>query len=142
VHGWLIALGLIAALYALVVMALALAGRRTAAKEIAALLPNFVILFKGLIRDPRVPRGSKWLLAFGAAWVASPIDLLPEFLPVLGPLDDAVVVALILRHLLKKAGEDVVREHWRGEPATMDLLLHRMSSRSGTSKSHPPEATG
>ena len=128
-HGWLIALGVVAALYVLVVMALALAGRRTAAREIATLLPNFIILFKGLIKDPRVPRGSKWLLAFGAAWVASPIDLLPEFLPVLGPLDDAVVVALILRHLLKEAGEEVVREHWRGEPATMDKLLRTMASR-------------
>ena len=128
-HGWLIALAVVAALYALVVVALALAGRKTAAKEIATLLPNFIILFKGLLKDPRVPRGSKWLLAFGAAWVASPIDLLPEFLPVLGPLDDAVVVALILRHLLKKAGEEVVREHWRGEPSTMDMLLRKMAPR-------------
>ena len=92
-RDWLIVLGVLAVLYVLVIVALALAGRKTAAKEIATLLPNFIILFKGLIKDPRVPRGSKWLLAFGAAWVASPIDLLPEFLPVLGPLDDAVVVA-------------------------------------------------
>jgi len=141
VRDWLIALGILAVLYVLVIVALALAGRKTAAKEIATLLPNFIILFKGLIKDPRVPRGSKWLLAFGAAWVASPIDLLPEFLPVLGPLDDAVVVALILRHLLKKAGEDVVREHWRGEPSTLDLLLPKMSSRSRTANGHPPEAT-
>ena len=128
-HGWLIALAVVAALYLLVVVALALVGRKTAAKEMATLLPNFIILFKGLLKDPRVPRGSKWLLAFGAAWVASPIDLLPEFLPVLGPLDDAVVVALILRHLLKKAGEEVVREHWRGEPSTMDMLLRKMAPR-------------
>src|SRR5207253_1910582 len=69
-------------------------GRRTAAREVAALLPNLFGLFKGLVRDPRVPRGSKALLLFGAAWVASPIDLIPEFIPVLGPLDDAVVAAL------------------------------------------------
>lgn len=120
---------MVAVFYVLLIVAIVLAGRKTAAKEIATLLPNFIIMFKGLMKDPRVPRGSKWLLAFGAAWVASPIDLLPEFLPVLGPLDDAVVVALILRHLLKKAGEDVVREHWCGEPSTMDMLLRKMSSR-------------
>jgi hypothetical protein len=62
-------------------------------------------LFKGLIGDPRVPRSSKALLLFGAAWIASPIDLIPEFIPLLGPLDDAVVAALILRRLVRTAGE-------------------------------------
>ena len=71
------------------------------AKEIALLIPNLLILFRGLARDPRVPRRSKWLLVIGAVWIASPIDLIPEFIPVLGPLDDAVVAALILRHLLR-----------------------------------------
>src|SRR5204862_5394719 len=99
------------------------AGRRTAAKEIATLLPNLLRLFKDLIRDPRVPRGSKVLLVVGAAWVASPIDLIPEFIPVLGPLDDAVVAALILRHVMRTAGAGVVTEHWRGDPATLNRLL-------------------
>jgi uncharacterized membrane protein YkvA (DUF1232 family) len=88
------------------------------------------MLFKGLVGDPRVPRGSKALLLFGAAWVASPIDLIPEFIPVLGPLDDAVVAALILRHLLKTAGVEVVSEHWRGEPATLERLLRLSGSRT------------
>jgi uncharacterized membrane protein YkvA (DUF1232 family) len=90
---------------------------------VATLLPNMLMLFKGLIRDPRVPRESKVLLVFGAARVASPIDLIPEFIPVIGPLDDAVVVALILRHLLRTAGRDVVAEHWRGDPETLARLL-------------------
>jgi len=67
---------------------------------------------------------------FGAAWVASPIDLIPEFIPVLGPLDDAVVAALILRHLLKTAGRDVVAEHWRGDPTTLQRLLHLFEPRA------------
>lgn len=125
-----IGVGVFALGYAVVIGALVLVGRRTAAKEIAALLPNLLMLFKRLARDPRVPRGSKALLVLGAAWVASPIDLIPEFIPVLGPLDDAVVAALILRHLLKTAGVDVIAEHWRGEPATLDRLLRLSGSRT------------
>ena len=94
-----------------------------AARELALLLPNLILLFKDLLRDPRVPRGPKIVLAIGIVWLVSPIDLLPEFLPVLGPLDDAVVAALVLRHLVHRAGADVVREHWRGEPDTLELIL-------------------
>src|SRR5437899_1490691 len=106
----LISLAVVAAIYALAIGVLYLLVRRTAARELATLLPNLLKLFKGLIRDPRVPRRSKVLLAVGAAWVASPIDLIPEFIPVLGPLDDAVVAALILRHLLRTAGREVIAE--------------------------------
>ena len=119
----LIALGVVVCVYAVGVLALVLAGRRTAAREVAMLLPNLAVLFKGLIRDPRVPRGSKMLLVLGAVWIASPIDLIPEFLPVVGPLDDAVVASLVLRHLLKRAGPEVVREHWQGDPRTIGLIL-------------------
>jgi uncharacterized membrane protein YkvA (DUF1232 family) len=123
VRPLLVALGAAAAVYMVAIAALYLAGRRTGAREVATLLPNLLMLFKGLIRDPRVPRGSKVPLVFGAAWVASPIDLIPEFIPVIGPLDDAVVAALILRHLLRTAGRDVVTEHWRGDPETLARLL-------------------
>ncbi|MDP9270071.1 MAG: DUF1232 domain-containing protein [Chloroflexota bacterium] len=122
-HAPLIALAVAVGVYIVAISALYLAGRRSAAREVATLLPNLLMLFKGLVRDPRVPRGSKVLLVLGAAWVASPIDLIPEFIPVLGPLDDAVLAALILRHLLRTAGRDVVTEHWRGDPATLARLL-------------------
>jgi uncharacterized membrane protein YkvA (DUF1232 family) len=130
VNTLLIALAITAAVYIVFVGALFLAGRRTAAKEIALLLPNLLILFKGLTGDPRVPRRSKLLLILGALWIASPIDLIPEFVPILGPLDDAVIAALILRHLLRAAGPDVISEHWRGDRATLDRLL-RFSARRG-----------
>jgi uncharacterized membrane protein YkvA (DUF1232 family) len=122
-HTLLIGLAITAGIYVLAVAALFIVGRRTAAKEIALLLPNLLILFKDLARDPRVPRRSKALLVVGAIWFASPIDLIPEFIPVLGPLDDAVVAALILRHLMRTAGPSVITEHWRGEPATLNKLL-------------------
>jgi len=123
VHTLLIGLAAAAAIYMAGVAALFLLGRRTAAKEFALLLPNLLVLFKCLGRDPRVPRGSKALLVVGALWIASPIDLIPEFIPVLGPLDDAVVAALILRHLIRTAGPDVVTEYWRGDPATLARIL-------------------
>jgi uncharacterized membrane protein YkvA (DUF1232 family) len=125
----LIALAVVAFVYMVAVAALFLAGRRTAAREVTVLLPNLLRLFKGLIRDPRVPRGSKALLFLGAAWVASPIDLIPEFIPVLGPLDDAVVAALILRHLLRTTGRDVVVEHWHGDPAILEHILRLFESK-------------
>lgn len=117
------------AVYAALLAVLIVAGRGAAARELATLVPNLARLFKDLIRDPRVPRGSKVLLAIAAAWVASPIDLIPEFIPVLGPLDDAVVAALVLRHVLRRAGREVVVEHWRGDPATLERILRLFSVR-------------
>jgi len=129
VRTLILAVALALGVYAVAVAALALAGRGTAAKEVAAFLPNLARLFKGLIGDSRVPRSSKALLIFGAAWITSPIDLIPEFIPVLGPLDDAVVAALILRRVLKRAGADVVADHWRGDPATLERLLRLFALR-------------
>jgi uncharacterized membrane protein YkvA (DUF1232 family) len=110
-------------LWTLVVIALALLGRRSIARELVSLIPNIVRLFRGLVGDPRVPRPSKALLWLGAAWLASPIDLIPEFLPGIGALDDAIVAGLVLRHLVKRAGPEIVRDHWRGDPRTLGLLF-------------------
>jgi uncharacterized membrane protein YkvA (DUF1232 family) len=123
IHALIVALIITASLWLGAVLALVLLGKRTAAKELAKFLPNLLLLFRGLVRDPRCPRRSKALLIFAAAWIASPIDLIPEFIPFLGPLDDAVVAALVLRHVLRKAGPEVVRDHWRGDPATIEWLL-------------------
>jgi uncharacterized membrane protein YkvA (DUF1232 family) len=121
--AWLVAIIVVVALYLVLVLALIISGRHVAAKELALLVPNLVLLFKDLAGDPAVPRGPKIALAIGVVWLISPIDLLPEFLPVLGPLDDAVVAALVLRYLVRRAGPDVVRRHWRGDPATLDMIL-------------------
>jgi uncharacterized membrane protein YkvA (DUF1232 family) len=122
-HAWLVALLVAVGIYVVLVAALIASGRRVAAKELALLVPNLVLLFKDLLRDPVVPRGPKIALGIGVVWLISPIDLLPEFLPVLGPLDDAVVAALVLRYLVKRAGVGGVRSHWRGDPATLDTIL-------------------
>jgi len=119
----LLALGIAVSVWLLLILVLVVAGKRTAAKELATLLPNLILLFKDLARDARVSRGSKWLLGLAGIWLVSPIDLIPEFIPVLGPLDDAVVAALVLRHIVKVAGREVVAEHWRGEESTLDRIL-------------------
>jgi uncharacterized membrane protein YkvA (DUF1232 family) len=119
----LIALGVAAGAWLVLVLGLVIAGKRSAARELVGLVPNLAILFKGLLRDERVPRRSKVLLGFAALWIASPFDLIPEFIPVAGPLDDVIVAALVLRHLLRSAGSDVVRDHWRGDPAVLDRIM-------------------
>jgi uncharacterized membrane protein YkvA (DUF1232 family) len=121
--GWLVAVLWLVGVWILAIVELVIAGRRSAARELATLVPNLVLLFRGLLRDPRVPRGSKALLWFAVVWVVSPIDLIPEFIPIAGPLDDAIVAALVLRHVLRTSGPDVVGEHWRGDPATLDRIL-------------------
>ena len=104
-RGLLIAAAVVLLVWAVTILVLAVTGRRTQARELAALL----ILVRGLLKDPRVPRSSKAWLVFAVAWIASPIDLVPEFIPVLGPLDDAVVAALVLRHVLRRTDRKVLK---------------------------------
>lgn len=122
-HTLLFTLAIIVAVWAVLIGALLLAGRGGTARQVATFLPNLILLFRGLWRDPRVPRGSKLLLGFGLVWLASPIDLIPEFVPVVGPLDDAIVAALILRSVARRVGKSVLAEHWRGDPATLDTFF-------------------
>jgi uncharacterized membrane protein YkvA (DUF1232 family) len=121
--GWPVAILVLVGVWIVAIAGLAIAGRRSAARALATLLPNLVVLFRGLLGDPRVSRGSKALVWFAVVWVASPIDLIPEFIPIAGPLDDAIVAALVLRHVLRRSGAEVVAEHWRGDPATLNLIL-------------------
>ena len=120
---WLLWIGVGVSVWVVAVVVLFLVGRRLAARELATLLPNLVRMCRTLLRDPRVPRGSKVLVGFAVVWFVSPIDLVPEFIPVLGPLDDAILAALVLRHLVKRAGREVVAEAWPGDPATLERML-------------------
>ena len=121
--GWVVALAVVVVIYAGLVALLFLAGRRLLARELALLIPNLVHLFRGLLGDPRVPLRAKAVLLVGIVWIASPIDLIPEFIPIAGPLDDAIVAALVLAYVSRAAGRDVVREHWRGDPTVLARLL-------------------
>jgi uncharacterized membrane protein YkvA (DUF1232 family) len=92
-------------------------------KDLASLLPGLVTLLRHLRRDPRVPASAKIALAIAALWVLSPIDLIPEFLPVIGPLDDIVVVALALRYAGRRVPRAVLLEAWPGDPRLLLRLL-------------------
>ena len=96
---------------------------RAALREIAAFVPNLARMFAGLIRDPRVPRRAKVVLGVAAAYLAFPIDLIPDFIPVAGQLDDAVVAAFALRHILRSTPRETVAEHWHGDPETLRRIL-------------------
>jgi uncharacterized membrane protein YkvA (DUF1232 family) len=115
----LVALGI----WAAAVVALFVFGRRLASRELALLLPNLVRMCRTLLGDPRVPAGSKVLVGLAVLWFASPIDLVPEFVPVLGPLDDAVLAVFVLRHIVRRAGREVVADAWPGEAATLERML-------------------
>lgn len=93
------------------------------ARELAGFLPNCVRAVRTLARDPRVPRRAKVAVVVAGLWCASPIDLVPEFLPVIGPLDDVVVVALALRYAARQTPREVLVAAWPGDPGVLDRLL-------------------
>ena len=92
-------------------------------RELAGFLPACVTTARRLRRDPRVPRRAKVAVAFAGLWALSPIDLIPEFLPVIGPLDDVVVAALALRYAARQVPREVLLEAWPGKPEVIERLL-------------------
>lgn len=92
-------------------------------KDLASILPACLTTLRRLRRDPRVPLRAKMAVGFAALWVLSPIDLIPEFLPVIGPLDDVVVVALLLRYAARRVPRHVITDAWPGEARLLDRLL-------------------
>lgn len=96
--------------------------QQTQLKEYALLLPRLLRLLWRLTRDPRVPARSKALLFVLAGYLASPIDLIPDFIPGAGQLDDIVIAAVALNHMLNRVPEDVVRSHWDGDEDVLDVV--------------------
>jgi len=95
---------------------------RQLAKDAALMLPNLVKLLSRLVKDPRVPRRSKLVLLAAVGYVISPIDILPEMIPVAGILDDLFLVAFALNHLIERAGEELVVEHWDGPQDILEMV--------------------
>ena len=124
----LIGLAALLALYALGVLALVLAGRGTDARAFARFVPDCLVLGRRLLADPRVPRRRKLLLVALLAYLAFPVDLVPDFIPVAGQLDDALLVALVLRHLLRTSGPGLIAEHWPGPERSLALVLRLAGS--------------
>ncbi len=94
-------------------------------KDLATLLPAAVSTARTLRRHPAVPRSAKVAVVVAGLWVLSPIDLIPEFLPVIGPLDDVVVVALALRFAARRVPSGVLFDAWPADPTLMARLIGR-----------------
>src|SRR5918999_6136022 len=92
-------------------------------KDLAGFLPACLTTVRRLRNDPRVPRRAKVAILVAGLWVLSPIDLLPEFLPVIGPLDDVLVVALAMRYAARQVPREVLAAAWPGEPRQLERLL-------------------
>lgn len=92
-------------------------------KELAGFLPACATAIRRLRNDPRVPRRAKIAVALAGLWVLSPIDLIPEFIPVIGPLDDVVVVAFALRYAARRVPRAVLLEAWPGDPRLLERLI-------------------
>ena len=91
-------------------------GDPAATKDLLRLVPDVVRLVKRLVYDPQVPRGTRVWLAILLGYLVMPIDLIPDFIPVIGYADDAIITALILRKATRSAGADAIERHWPGTP--------------------------
>ena len=117
-----VALGLMVAGWAVMI----LAARRLPPgplRELARFIPDCLTTIRRLRGDPRVPGRAKVAIVLAALWLASPIDLIPEFLPVIGPLDDVVVAALALRYAGRQVPRQVLLDAWPGDTRLLERLL-------------------
>jgi uncharacterized membrane protein YkvA (DUF1232 family) len=124
--GWLQAILIAAVLVVASWLLLIVLARRLppgVAKDLAGFLPDCVTAMRVLRRDPRVPRRARVAVVIAMLWVLSPIDLIPEFLPVIGPLDDIIAVAVLLRYAGRSVPRQVLLDAWPGDPYLMERLL-------------------
>jgi len=118
VNTLLLALAGLALIWLAVVAAFYVAGRRESEpkrlRDAVRLLPDVLRLVQRLARDPSLPRGIRWRLGLSLAYLALPIDLVPDFIPVAGYADDVLLVAWVLRSVVRAAGPEALEKHWPG----------------------------
>jgi uncharacterized membrane protein YkvA (DUF1232 family) len=128
----LITIIVILGLWALVVVVVwRAAPSQASALDVLRLLPDLLRMTAALARDPGTPRSCKLALGGLAVWLASPIDLIPEFVPVIGPLDDIVVTAIVLRWVGRRVGIEALRAHWPGSEQGFGLVLRLLGKSAG-----------
>jgi uncharacterized membrane protein YkvA (DUF1232 family) len=122
--GWLlVSLAVLLVVWAAFVGWLVVRGRREDARALATFIPDCIVLVTRLLREPRVPRRRKLPLLGLVAYLSLPFDLVPDFIPVAGQLDDAVIVAFVLRHFVRAGGEQLIRELWPGPEQSLAFVL-------------------
>ena len=121
--GWIVVTAVVlVVVYAALIAVLALGARHWDVRMLARAVPHCAVLFKRLLADRRVPKRWKIASGFALVYLAVPFDVVPDFIPIAGQLDDAILVALVLRGLLRSAGPRLVREHWPGPPGLVAPL--------------------
>ena len=121
---WLLLVaGCLLFIYAAFVIVVVVAGRWQGARGVAGFIPDCIVLLRRLLGDPRVHRQHKLLLGVLIGYVAFPFDLVPDFIPVAGHIDDAVIVALALRLVLRASGPELLRQPWPGPQSSLALVL-------------------
>lgn len=125
-----VVIGLVAAWIAFVGLLWLLRPRDTRLGDAVRVVPDILRLARGLIADRSVPPGVRVALVVLAAWLVNPVDLVPEFVPVIGPVDDIVVAVLVLRYVRRRLGDDELRRRWPGTEAGY-AVLSRVLGRGG-----------
>jgi uncharacterized membrane protein YkvA (DUF1232 family) len=116
-------------LYLVFVATLYLTGKRTQARAVGGFIPDCLVLFKRLLGDKRVGRKYKVIVVLLIGYLSMPFDVVPDFIPIAGQLDDAIIVALVLRWVIEGAGKEVVTEQWPGPDSSIDALLRLINWR-------------
>ncbi len=125
-----IILGLVGAWLALLIVLWLLRPRDVGARELVRVVPDLLRLTRDLLLDRSAPRGVRIALVVLLAWLINPIDLIPEFIPVLGPLDDVIVAVVVLRYVRRRLGAEELRRRWRGTPEGWALVERLLAGRS------------
>lgn len=125
-----IVVGLVAVWAVLLALLWIFRPRDLALRELVRVVPDVLRLVRQLLSDRSVPFGVKAALVGLLAWLVNPIDLIPEFIPVLGPLDDVVVAVLVLRYAWRRLGDEDLRRRWPGTPEGYALLSRALRPRS------------
>ncbi len=119
----------VAALWAvLLILFWALRPKGVSVRELLGVIPDVLRLLRSLIGDRTAPLDVRIVLVGLVAWIVSPIDLIPEFIPVLGPLDDVVVAVVAMRYVRRRVGVEDLRKRWRGTDDAFALLLRVIGS--------------
>jgi uncharacterized membrane protein YkvA (DUF1232 family) len=119
---------LVAVWIALLVLFWALRPKGVSVRELLGVVPDVLRLLRSIIADGSAPLDVRIVLVGLVAWILSPIDLIPEFIPVLGPLDDVVVAVVAMRYVRRRVGVDDLRARWAGSPDGFALLLRVIGS--------------
>jgi len=132
---WDLVIGVAAALVlswiALVIALVIVRARPGLLREAMRILPDVLRLIRRLAADTTLPRGVRIRLGLLVAYLAMPFDLIPDFVPVLGYADDAIIVTAVLRSVVRRAGIDAVRAHWPGSADGFDALC-RLTGMNGS----------